>query len=103
MLQTAAYNSYNVLLQLLIRRESNPNINCDIFEELLQLRCINGHIDIVQQLLYLGASPSKADEHGWTSLFCTSWFRQDQILDYLLLHRGESDLLLHVNTIPPNS
>jgi hypothetical protein len=36
----------------------------DIFEDLLQLGCIKGHMSIVEQLLSLGANPNKADEHG---------------------------------------
>lgn len=67
-LQAVAYNGYNILLQLLTRKEINSDISDDIFKESLQLRCIKGHIDVVQQLLYLGANPNKADEHGWILL-----------------------------------
>jgi ankyrin repeat protein len=102
-LQAAASKGSHSLMQLLIEKVKNVNIQGNIFEDALQLACIQGYIAIVEQLICLGVSPSKADEHGWTPLLCASWFGQGQILDYLLSNGGGRDSLSPANTIPPSS
>ena len=103
MLQAAAYNGEHILIQLLTGKEVNLDVQSDVFEDALQIGCIKGYMAVVEQLICRSANPNREDEHGWTPLLCASWFGQGQILDYLLSNGGDTDLLSHVNTIPPDS
>jgi len=96
----AAGNGHEAVVKLLLARNI---VDPDHKEELLQLGCIKGHLDIVQQLLCVGANASEADEHGWTPLLCASWFGQVQILNNFLSNGENRDMLSRANTIPPNS
>jgi ankyrin repeat protein len=102
MLQAAAYKGSHSLLQLLIGKAKNIDIQGNIFEDALHLACIQGHMVVVEQLISVGINPSMVDEHGWTPVLCASWFGHGQIVDYLLSNGGNKDLLSPVKTIPPS-
>ncbi|KAI9856495.1 MAG: hypothetical protein M1813_008873 [Trichoglossum hirsutum] len=99
----AAYKGKRILLRLLTKTGIDVDVHSDVFRDLLQLGCIQGHMDIVEELLLLGAKPNSVDEHGWTPLFCASRFQQGAILDRLVLAGGDEQLSTHVKTLPPTS
>jgi ankyrin repeat protein len=102
-LQVASSRGNHALMQLLIDKVEGVDIKDNTFEDALHVACINGHLPVVEQLMHLGFNVGKADEHGWTPLFCASWSDQRHILDYLVSNGGDKDLSLPVNTTPPSS
>jgi len=104
MLQITASMGKQSQRQLLIEKAKIFDIQANKFRDALHVACIHGYVVIVEQLICLDVSLSKADEHGWDSFImrCMVWTKAG-FLTTAYQMEGDRDLLSPAKTLSPSS
>lgn len=92
MLHEASFQGYTNIVQLLLSRGANPNIQ-DLDETTpLHIACENGYIDIIKLLLQAGANPNTLNRFKMSPLHESAYDGSFEIINLLLLAGADPNL-----------